>query len=113
VQPAVVPSQLSPGDRVVGWVQEVGPDSLWLSLGPAARGRVHMFDAVDAPRQCAAWAGRFKPGDALGAVVVSVDPKRQKLDLSLKGDVAMRPHAAGERAPAPMARAAQWARRHT
>jgi hypothetical protein len=101
VQPAVVPSQLSPGDRVVGWVQEAGPDCLWLSLGPAARGRVHMFDAVDAPRQCAGWSKRFKPGEALGAVVVAVDAKRQKLDLSLREDVAMRPHAAGEALPEP------------
>jgi ribosomal protein S1 len=96
VAPALVPSELSPGDRVVGWVQEVGPDALWLSLGPAAKGRVHMFDACDAPRQLAGFQGRFKVGQALAAAVVAVDAKRQKLDLTLRADVAMRPHAAGE-----------------
>ncbi|KIY92526.1 hypothetical protein MNEG_15437 [Monoraphidium neglectum] len=95
VAPALVPSELSPGDRVVGWVQEVGPDALWLSLGPAAKGRVHMFDACDAPRQLAGFQGRFKVGQALAAAVVAVDAKRQKLDLTLRADVAMRPHAAG------------------
>ncbi|GBF92560.1 hypothetical protein Rsub_05174 [Raphidocelis subcapitata] len=96
VRPAVDPSELSPGDAVVGWVQEVSQDALWLSLGPAARGRVHVFDAVDAPRHCKGFAARFKPGQALGATVVAAGGKDGKLDLSLRGGVAMRPHAAGQ-----------------
>ena len=94
-RPAVEAGALAPGDKVVGWVSEVGPDCLWLSLGPAARGRVHMFDACDAPRQCADFQSRWKVGEAVAAAVVAVDAKRHQLDLSLKGAVAMRPHAAG------------------
>lgn len=87
VKPALSLKTLTPGTTVVGWVQDVTEDGLWLTLGPALLGRVHMFEAVNSTQELATFQSRFKEGQAVAAKVLHVDARRHMLDLTLR-DVA-------------------------
>jgi len=74
---------LQPGMHVGCVVSETADDHAWLSLSASVRGRLHVLDSDAEPQQVAAFGQRFKVGDGLVARVVSVDPKKQLLDLTL------------------------------
>lgn len=78
-------ASLSTGQKVLGLVQEVCDDHLWLGLSPVVRGRVHLLEAAEDPSVLAAFADKFKVGQGLAARITNVNAKKTQLDLSLRG----------------------------
>ena len=89
---------LEPGQWLVGAVQQVANDHLFVALSAAVRGRVHLLHARDAPAAQPRLQQHFKPGQLLRARVLAVDIAAQRLDLSLLDD-AFAPVATGGDAP--------------
>ncbi len=60
--PALQLAGLAAGQQVVGYVQEVTAECVWLALGPTVRGRVHAFDASEDLAVVSELAEHFRPG---------------------------------------------------
>lgn len=105
---------VKPGQRVVGYVQEIEGDSVWLLLSPHLRGRLHVLDTASDPRLLAAFASRFTQGQAVSCVVSRVSnpskaspghakgspaaQSRVTVDLSMRGLTVQEP-AGAHKAP--------------
>eukprot|EP00798_Chlamydomonas_sp_ICE-L_P000495 gene495-1901_t len=69
---ARVVSKLKPGKKVLGIIQEIGEDHIWIMISPQLRGRVYLYDISDDPDQLAHFQDSFKVGQAVAARLMSV-----------------------------------------
>lgn len=77
---------ISAGETVRGYVQEVTADCAWLVLSPSLRGRLHALDAADDVERLSGFSERFRPGQALRCKVSQVSHfSAQSLCIQLSG----------------------------
>lgn len=78
---------ISPGGCHPGWVREVGPDGLWVSLSPAVTGRIVPLESSDDPAEMGGdLTVRFAVGQAVWTRVLRIEAEEgsAKIDLSLR-----------------------------
>ena len=105
-QPSACWADLVVGSTVLGAVQEVADDHIYVALSPGVRGRAHILHASSDIAKLAALRRRFAVGTLAVAIVLAVDATRQRLDLSLLVD-ANSPKALLKGAPNPPVRCLQ------
>jgi rRNA biogenesis protein RRP5 len=76
---------IKPGDKVDGFVQQIGADWLWLALSPSLKARIFLLDSSDDVSDVLKFTGRFSVGQRMSkCLVVARDLSRRSLDLTLK-----------------------------
>eukprot|EP00004_Rigifila_ramosa_P024247 TRINITY_DN6970_c0_g1_i1.p1 TRINITY_DN6970_c0_g1~~TRINITY_DN6970_c0_g1_i1.p1 ORF type:complete len:1492 (-),score=361.04 TRINITY_DN6970_c0_g1_i1:468-4556(-) len=99
--PMLTLNSLSKGQVLVGYVQKVSKDALWVTVAPSVLGRVFLLDASDDLAVLSDLPAAFKAGQQVKCHVLSVDPASPSLDLSLRFDSAQAPlPAAGSKVTA-------------
>lgn len=77
-------SDLKPGQQVLGFVQEVALEYLWVAISPMIRGRLHQLDSAESPQELHNFATRFSPGQPLRCRVLHLDTAKGGLDFTLR-----------------------------
>ena len=77
---------LAQGASVVGFVQAVQDDYVWVVLSRAVRGRMHVLESSADPAELARFRERFQPGDRIACTIVRRDKARKIVDLSMRSD---------------------------
>jgi rRNA biogenesis protein RRP5 len=80
---------LSVGSSWLAFVNNIAEDCLWVNVSPAARGRVRATDVSDDLSLAADLETNFPIGSALRVHVVSVDPEKNRLDLTARSDASV------------------------
>ena len=81
-------TELTIGQVLTAYVQEVTEEWAWLLVAPHLRGRLFVLDSSTNPKELAKFQDRFKVGTAVSCRVKSMDHEKGTLDLTLKSTVA-------------------------
>lgn len=76
--------KLKVGDQHIAFVNNATPRFLWANLSPKVRGRIAAMEASDDVSLLGDLPANFPPGSALKVKVISVDAKKNRLDLSAR-----------------------------
>ncbi|KAI1610942.1 30S ribosomal protein S1 [Exophiala viscosa] len=80
---------LSVGSSCLAFVNNIAEVCLWVNISPAARGRIRATDVSDDLSLAANLEANFPIGSALRVHVVSVDPEKNRLDLTARSDASV------------------------
>lgn len=81
-------NEITRGQVLTAYVQEVTEEWAWLLVAPHLRGRLFVLDSSTNPKQLANFQDRFKVGTAVSCRVKSLDQEKGVLDLTLKSTAA-------------------------
>lgn len=81
-------TELTTGQVLTAYVQEVTEEWAWLLVAPHLRGRLFVLDSSTNPKELAKFQDRFKVGTAVSCRVKSIDLEKGALDLTLKSTAA-------------------------
>lgn len=77
---------LSVGSSWLAFVNNISENCLWVNISPSVRGRIRATDVSDDLSLAANLEKSFPIGSALRVHVLSVDPERNRLDLTARSD---------------------------
>ncbi|KAL4538228.1 hypothetical protein Ndes2526B_g03454 [Nannochloris sp. 'desiccata'] len=86
---------IKPGQTLPGYAQEVDGEHLWVVFSPSIRGRVFLPQSCTSPEECTAAARAYRPGTAITATVLSVNPGKHALDVALGTNIPTKAEAGG------------------
>ncbi|OKL57576.1 hypothetical protein UA08_07016 [Talaromyces atroroseus] len=87
-QNALTLEQVKAGSQMIGYVNNIADDFLWVSISPNVRGRLRAIDLSDDLSTLADLENNFPIGSALKVRVAGVDLDKGHLDLSVKQESA-------------------------
>ena len=76
--------KLQPQSSWLAFVNNIGPDYLWVNISPSIRGRIRAIDVSDDLSLATNLEENFPLGSALRVRVTSVDVEKNRLDLSAR-----------------------------
>jgi rRNA biogenesis protein RRP5 len=76
--------QLRPQSSWLAFVNNIGPDHLWVNISPTVRGRIRAVDVSDDISLAVDLEENFPLGSAIRVHVVTVDIEKNRLDLSAR-----------------------------
>ncbi|KAI4160530.1 MAG: hypothetical protein LQ342_005637 [Letrouitia transgressa] len=79
------------GSAYVVFVNNISEDFLWVNLSPNVRGRIRALDASDDDSLLINLSKNFPVGSALNARVTHIDIENNRLDLSARSEISVRP----------------------
>ncbi|KAG0628431.1 hypothetical protein M758_1G025900 [Ceratodon purpureus] len=84
--PGALPSikEITTGQVVKAYVQEVKNDWAWLLVAPHLRGRLFLLDSSSDPSELGKFTERFPIGTAVSCRVKAIDHEKQTLDFTLR-----------------------------